>query len=187
MKLSVREQWMLAALPAFLTGVMYFGLSAHPASTELEKLRKQIAKQGPLTTRMAQVRHAQEERADLHRSIADEASSGTTAGTTFDRNRSLQFISQLCQSHGLALVSSAPDSAAKVPPSLQEAASVVAPASAGSAKIWRIQLRGSYGAMLAMLEALRASESFIVPLSVGMQLTGGDERKPLSWELSLWL
>lgn len=188
MKLSVREQWMLAVLPAVLTGVFYFGLSASPAATEREKLRKQIASQGPLSVRLDQVRRAQEERAEISRAIAAQARADAMPGTTFDRNRALQFVSQIAQSRGLTLISSAPDSAAKLPPSLQEAAAAATtPGGAAPTTLWRIELQGPYGSMLEMLEGLRTADTFIVPLSVTMQTPGKDQRKPLSWVLTLWL
>lgn len=185
-KLTVREQWMLAALPAVIVLLCYYTLSARPAAAEREKFAKQVAAFAPLPARQTQLRAAEEQRNQLATRVATQTRPAPSPEMTFDRDRALQVTSQLCEKHQLVLISSGLDPVVKLPVALQEAASAAQIAGGSTPQIWRFELRGGYLGVMEMLEEARGKAPLMVPLCLSMQ-PAPDERKPPTWILSLWL
>lgn len=185
-KLTIREQWMLAALPAVLTLLGYYAFSARAAAKGRENLRTQIVKQAPLPSRQAQVRAGREQLAKLAARVATQRRPAPSPEMTFDRDRALQVASQLCEKHQLALISYALDPAGKLPLALQESAGAVQSSGGTAPQIWRFELRGGYVSVMEMLEEAKDKAPLMVPLCLSMQ-PAPDERKPPTWILSLWL
>lgn len=186
MNLSPRDKWMCAIIPALLTGLIYQYAFIHPVGVDIESIQKRLDTQGPLAARQAALKQAEADHAQLLHRVADMKKPGITR-LHFNRTAALQQISKLCESGGLTLVSSSPDTAAKLPPSIDQVASLLAsPADSLPPQIWRLELQGSYPAMVEFLDGLGATPTLVVPLNLGLQPNAEDTR-PLNWTVSVWL
>ncbi len=181
--MTVRDKWLAAALPALVTLLAGWIFFLRPAGRELAALRQRVENQGPL--RQALVISAKAERLNLEKAVAEKRGTSSAETCAFDRNAAMQQISLLCAAHGLSLNGTAPEPAGKLPPALQEAAAALS--RGGTApQVWRVELNGSYPAVVKLLEGLGKTNPLIVPLNLSME-AGKNERKPAKWVISLWL
>ncbi len=185
---SLREKWMLALLPAILILLIGWSFFLDPAAHQVEVLRAKVEKMGALSTRQAQVAQVKVECAALQKSLAARRDAQSRQNFRFDRNRALQQVSKLCALQGLSLnATSADTTSARLPPSLQDAAQATnTDEGATPPQFWRLELNGSYDAVVGLLDGLQDTAPLIVPLSLSME-TGKTERQPAKWVLTLWL
>lgn len=189
MKLSLREKWMAALLPAIVTGLIYQFGWMRTAKTDADGLRKQIQTQGPLAARTAALQHENSEHGRLERLLATRRQPPTGPGQLpdFNRTAALQQISKLCEAGGLTLLASSPDNGGKLPPSVEQVAKfLVRPGDPAAPQVWRLDLQSSYAGMVELLDGLSEAPQLIVPLGVTMQ-PNADETQPLIWSLTVWM
>ena len=184
--LTDRDKWLAACLPALITLLLGWLFFLRPAERALSNLRQRVENQGSLGARKALVANAEAIRAELEKAIADKRSAPVEEGV-FDRNSAMQHVSLLCAESGLSLNATTHDRSSRLPPSLQEAISALTRTpNTTPPQLWRIDLSGTYPSMVKLLAGLQKSKPLIVPLSVSMQ-TNKNERKPVTWTLTLWL
>ncbi len=191
MKLTPRDRWICAILPALLTVIICQAAFTHPLARENEALTQQIRTQGPLAMRQAGLRQAESEHTQLAEALAKKRQNliGGAAGGQlgFDRSVALQQVSKLCKDNNLALLSSSPDATVKLPAPMADMAKTLPATSESSApRVWRLEMRGSYGDFHKFLHDLAAVPPFIIPLTLGMQ-PDPNEENPTSWTLTVWL
>jgi len=187
MKLSMREKWMAALVPAIITGLIYQRFYQSPAQTDIEGLQKQIQSQGPLTARVAASRDAEAEHGRLERLLAAKRKPETSGRASFNRTAALQQISKLCETGGLTLLSSSPQATAKLPPSIEQVQGIlVRPDEPFPPQVWRLELQSSYTGMIDLLDGIARAPLLVIPLNVGMQ-PDPDETRPLVWTLTVWM
>lgn len=183
--MTARDKWLTAAIPALLTLLIGWLVYLRPAGREVSQLRQRVVNQGSLETRKAQVTGAQADLEELQKSIAAKRAEPAAEGSFFDRNWAMQQISLLCEAHGLGLEKASPDQGAPLAPLLRE--SLPALGSTGTTpQVWRVELSGSYPAVVKLLAGLEKAKPLIVPLNISMQ-SGKTERHPSFWVLTLWL
>ena len=186
--LSTRDRWLSAALPALvilLVGWVYF---LRPAAKETSLLARRVEGQGSLQAQQDRISRARASQAELQQTVARLRDAPPPAGAVFNRNLAMQHISQLCETHLLTLTATKAELGDGRLPAALKTAALSLPTTAGATppQVWRIELAGSYGNVLKMLEGLKKAEALIVPLSLSMQ-TDPRERKPATWTMTLWL
>lgn len=193
MNLSTRDKWMCAVLPALLTTIVMQRGCVRPINRDIEALQAQIQKQGPLSTRKAALKQAEAENVQLQALVnAKKIPSANNAvapaaGGAFNRTLALEQISRLCEAGKLTLISSGPDTTAKLPPSIEQAAAVLCkPTDPLLPQVWKLEIRGPYVAMVEFLKSLGNAPVMVVPINLGMQ-PDANETAPISWTLSVWL
>lgn len=185
--MTIRDKWLAAALPALVTLLVGWLFFLRPAAREITNLRQRMENQGPLSAQQALVAQAQAERADLEHAIANRRIAPAMEESVFDRNSAMQQVSLLCATNGLSLNAIAPEHGEKLPPALQAATtSMTLTANATPPQVWRIELSGSYPAVVKLLDGLQRAKPLIVPLNLSMEV-GKNERIPAKWVLTLWL
>ena len=187
---SVREKWLLASLPAVLTLLIGWALFFRP--TDLVALRKHVESQGPLSAKQALITRAQAESMALQKSITARKAALATETATFDRNRAMEVVSELCATHGLSLDAAKLETTGKLPTALQDATPALTHNPAATPpQVWRIELSGAYANVVKLLAGLQQSQPLIVPLSLSMDTRKKEKEKerhqPLKWVLTLWL
>ena len=184
---TTREKWLVSLLPAF--GVFFLGwlIFLRPAERTVTEMRDRVEKQGPISAKRALVAQAQTERVALEKAVATRRTAPAGEEAVFDRNWAMQQVSVLCAANGLSLDTAAPEPAAKLPSTLQEATPALTHnTGATPPQVWRIELTGNYAGILNLLDGLQKAKPLIVPLTISMQ-TGKSERQPSKWVLVLWL
>jgi hypothetical protein len=196
MKFGPRERWLCAALPAVITILICQALLVRPWRREIVVLRAELKHQkaagdqgGRLERARAENRRLTQELRDL-RDAADAKAGAITNGTGFaaaGRAASLREVTRLCEQSGVTLIYATPAADARLPADTLAAIQTLQGKSGwDEAEVWQLDLRGTYPAMVRLLEALSTSGSLIVPAGISMA-PAADEAKPNSWKLTLWI
>jgi hypothetical protein len=191
-----RERWLCAALPAVITILIYQALQVKPWRREIVVLRAELKHQKAAGDQGARLERARAENGrltqELHdlRAAAAAKAGAVTNGTGFaaaGRATSLREVSRLCEQSGVTLIYATPAADARLPADTLAAIRTL-PGKPGwdEAEVWQLDLRGTYPAMVRLLEALSTSGSLIVPAGISMA-PAADEAKPNSWKLTLWI
>lgn len=186
MKLSQREQWMIAIAAPALAAVFAELLLLQPLRKQADDLTRAAAAQGAPAARVAQLQQTQAGVENLRGEIDAlrtrmEASHGRP-----DHSAALKEISRLCEASGVSLISSAQENQTFAPV-LQPAVPLLAGRSGGiGPEAWRIDVQGSYPQVHKLLAALAVSKAWIVPLHMGMKMDE-EGHAPTVWSLTLWL
>lgn len=178
-KLTERDRWMLAILPAFLMVCFYSWLFLRPASREIRLLRGEMATQEPLAVLEAKRDAAGAESTRLSSELARLKSAAATnaalAPSAFhrsDRAGALQHLTSLCDQRGVTLVRAASEST--------EAAVGV------TNQVWRLELRGAFADVNGLLGAIVAEQVAAIPVELSM--TRAENNAGLTaWVLKVWL
>lgn len=184
--LSPRDRWLATILPALvilLGGWIFF---LRPSGKEAALLRQRVANQGSPTDRRQLVNYAHEERAALEKQIAAKKEAIARESSAFDHNAGMQQVSMLCTEFGISLNVASAEMGSTVPLVLKDAAALLATGGRQAPVTWRIELSGSYGSVLKLLDGLAKSKPLIVPLNLSMT-SAQDTRTPPTWTLTLWL
>lgn len=186
--LSTRDRWLGATLPALvilLIGWIYY---LRPAGKEIALLKRQVEGQGSLEDQLDRVALARANQAKLEETVAKLRNVRPPATAVFNRNLAMQQISKLCLTHTLSLGNTKLEAGdGRLPPVLKTAAlALTQHTGATSPEVWRIDLTGSYGNVVKMLEGLKNAEALIIPLSISMK-ADPRERKSTCWTMTLWL
>jgi hypothetical protein len=186
--LTARDKWLAAGLPALMTLLLGWLVFLRPASREASLLRQRVQNQGSLSARRTQVNAVLAENATLEKSLAElEDPNDSPVETVFDRNWSLQYLSLFSARHGLSLDKTSLETAARLPPALQQAIPLLTnPPKAQQPQIWRLEFTGYYPAMVKLLEDLKDVKPLMVPLNISME-PAKNERLPAKWVLTIWL
>lgn len=186
--LSTRDRWLAATLPALvilLGGGLYY---LRPAGKEIALLKRQVEGLGSLDDQLDRVALARTGQAKMEETVAKLRNIRPPATAVFNRNLAMQQLSKLCQAHTLSLAGTNLEAGdGRLPPALKSAAlTLTQHGGTTPPEVWRIDLTGSYGNVVKMLEGLENAEALIIPLGVSMK-TDPRERKPTCWTLTLWL
>ena len=198
LKLTERDRWVCAALPAVLTFVLWFIMFARPLGRDVSGLRAELRAQDPPDVRAERLETARQEADPLMKesqALRNSAATAAKAGIAADdldsalarRAATLRVLSRRCEQAAVTLVrASAADGAN-------------APGGAGTANrdlldrmrwtdaaIWRLELQGTYEHVLGLLETLAEDDVSIVPVGIRMD-PAVDEAKPMSWVLTVWI
>jgi hypothetical protein len=183
--LTPRDRWLACSLPALVTFLIAGLFIIRPANRDLANLRKRVQNQGPLSARLELVEAAKVEEVTLRNSIEGLRKAIDEDGHKFDRNWSMQQISRLCAQHGIGLTATSAEPSTRLSASLREAAKSFA-RDPSPPQVWRFELVGTYPAVVALLDDLQKTKPMIVPIGLSM-VTNKNERKPATWNLSIWL
>lgn len=187
MSLQTREKWLLAVLPAVLLCVGLELASLRTLRRETKTLDQNLANRSLSASPEIQLTAARQGVEDLKISLADSRKRLEQNQAGFDRALALQRVSELAESCGITLLASELDPSAKPLPVLLAASdTLVRRGNATPPQVWKVDLRGSYAAVVALVKKLETSSPLIVPLGAVMT-SQTDLRQPLAWQLSLWL
>ena len=211
MALSVRDCWLVAALPGILTSAAYIYGPARTAETKAKIVNIEMEKERAKPVDFKQFKTLGEEyetNQDAVASAREEANSVSGAATlqlgsaTEDRSVALHTVSSALQAHGLLQIKSqrvegGADSV--LPERIQNVwKPYAAKVHAVPPQCWRVEIQGSYPHVVSACEELAHSLVFIVPLSITMEAPQSrdasekDKLQPvrpgdLKWVLTLWL
>lgn len=196
MKFGPRERWLCAALPAVITILIYQAVLVRPWRREIGVLRAELKHQKAAGGHGAGLERACAENGRLTQELRDlRGAAAAKAGVVTNRTgfvaavrtASLREISRLGEQSGVALIYATPAADARLPgDTLAAIRTMQGKAGWDDAEVWQLDLRGTYQAMVRLLEALSVSESMIVPAGISMA-PAADEAKPNSWKLTIWI
>lgn len=178
-KLTERDRWLLAVLPAFLLVCFYSWQFLRPASREIRQLRGEIAAQEPVAVLEAKRDAAGAEStrlaSELARIKAAAATNAVLAPSALhpsDRAGTLQRLTSLCDQRGVTLVRAAPES--------------VEAAGGMTNQVWRLELRGAFADVNRLLGAIVTEQLAAIPVELSM--TRAENSACLTaWRLKVWL
>lgn len=187
MKLSPREQWMLALMVPVVVLVVGKLAFVRPLRQHVSEQQREVTARGGPETWQARLQAAQSDLAKLQSELEDAQAGLRRALPRLDHSAALKEVSRLCAEGGLSLISTSQDAAATLVPTLRSAVPLIAAENGGTApEAWKIDLRGSYAQVSRLLAALASAQAFIVPLHLGMK-PDMEGLEPTAWELTLWL
>lgn len=211
MALSVRDCWLIAALPSIITSAFYIYGPVRTAETKAKTVAVELEKERAKPVDFRQFKVLGEEYAANQDAVAaarEEATAVSGAATmqlgsaTEDRSGALHVVSAALQAHGLLQIKSQRIEAggdAALPERVQNVWKPYAEkVHAVPPQCWQIEIQGSYPHIVSACEELAHSPAFIVPLSITMeapQKRGPDGKETLhpvrpgdlKWVLTLWL
>lgn len=193
MKMSARDKWLLAILPAILTAILYvFGKgwisekALKDARLQSEKARAAMLQPAVLAGKMkvlGELNDKLSDQRDLAAKLGESAKS-VQLKPSGNRTETLKKISEMLNAKNLSLLNSARLAEGALKDSkhsaLAEQIGLPVP------ELWRMEIAGSYRNMLEAIDAMGASDSFIVPLSIGMEPLNEDAGTQ-RWSLTLWI
>ena len=196
MTISTRLRWLCAALPAALTLLIYLGAFARPVRRGADALRAECRRLEMPGAREARLARALAERERLTREqgalIGNEpagaaALANGTNRMAVCRASSLRELSRLCKQAGVTLVCAMPlPGHSPFPAAPAAAETLLLKAGWGGAETWQLALRGTYPAMVSLIESMAAAGFLVMPAGVGME-TMADEAHANGWTLTVWI
>jgi hypothetical protein len=199
MKTTARDKWLMALIPALLTGVVYILFSGQAAGNALTAARageKSAEAAVPAPSALAAVQKALKAASDslvlekLRAAKLLAAKPPQAVAEVEQGTGTLRLLSQVVAEHKLSLIKSEKLTDGKtkgVPESVLTLSKTMAErGTRPQPEFWLLKIRGSYQNMVAALQSLDQATLFIVPISVGMELPavpGGE----LEWSLTLWI
>jgi hypothetical protein len=194
MKLTARDCRIISVLPAVVTVLAYLILLLRPALRQTAGLKNELASQDSPAVREERMARAQADNARLKsefEAAKEVAAKGTGSTDAFvqgiHRAATLHDVSRLCEAAGLTLTSSSP--VGDVSPAAGGGTGVrglLDKAGWKNVEAWRLDLRGSYGGMLRMLNSVLADGVPIMPVGVNME-PAAEDAKPIAWSLIVWM
>ncbi len=187
MKISSREQWMLALMVPVVAFVGAELAVLRPLRRNVADLNQEMNLRGERSAWQLRLQTAQNEVGSLHSQLEDARADLDKTLPKLDHAAALKEVSRLCSEGGLSLISTAQEAGPALVPALQSVVPLIAAQNGGATpEAWKIDLRGSYGQVRKLVNALATAQAFIVPLQLGMK-TDLEAMEPTSWVLTLWL
>lgn len=177
-KLSPRDRWLLAFIPALLIVVLYVARYARPTLRERATLRQELAALGPTDALQAQLDGARAEGGRLSAEWsglqqAEQHRQAETIRTQPSRLEVWQGLSSLCQSCEVMLIRAAPGG--------ERIGSADA-----SNQVWQLELRGSFAAVKKFLDGIVAQQLPVLPAGLGMDRSAHNPANT-TWTMTVWL
>lgn len=187
MKISFREQWMLALMVPVVAFVAAELVVLRPLRQSVADLNQEMNLRGERSTWQLRLQAAQNELGSLQSQLEHARADLDKTLPRLDHATALKEVSRLCSECGLSLIATAQEAGPMLVPALQSAVPLIAAQNGGTTpEAWKIDLRGSYGQVRKLVNALTKSPAFIVPLQLGMK-TDLEAMEPTAWVLTLWL
>lgn len=187
MKLSPREQWLVACLlPVVLLVVMEITV-LRPLRARVAEKRASIESKGRLEDLESRARDLNSRVEGLRSELASAVARGGVAMALADQVVATKEVSRLCADAGLSLIASAsPVRATGVPAPLMESIQRCVSGPRAAPDLWQFDFEASYPEMLALLESLASCDTFILPLHLDMEADPGQGGVAV-WSLVLLL
>ncbi len=193
-RLTERDKWICAALPAILLLAVYGWVFARPVLRQTAELRAELRAQEPADARAARLAAARDENTRLAEEAAvargemagleSPAAAADPLSAARSRADTLRKLSGLCASSGVTLASAG-----------RQADRAAAGSALGgllekmhwnAAEPWRLEMSGTFGGMSRWLDGLSAAG--IQALPTGLDLDPAAEAsQPAAWSLDLWI
>ena len=195
LKLTERDRWICAALPAILTVVLWFFLFARPLGRDGSGLRAELRAQEPPEMRAERFEWAQQEAGPLGeelqalRNSAETAAKEGASAADLDsalarRAATLRGVSRRCEQSSVTLVRASAAGGSKTHGAANS--KWLEQMHWTDAELWQLELQGTYESVLGLLERLSADNLSIIPVGIRMD-PAVDEAKPMSWAVSVWI
>lgn len=193
-KLTERDKWICAALPAVLALAFYGWVFARPVLRQTAELRAELRAQDPPAVRAARLDDARAENSRLTAEAA--AARGDMAGlespaaaadsTSAARSRAdtLRKLSALCASSGVTLASARRQADGAAAGSALNG--LLEKMHWTGAERWRLEMSGTFGGMSRWLDGLSAAGIQALPSGLDME-PGAEASLPAAWSLDLWI
>ena len=193
-KLTERDRWLCAALPAVLVLAIYGWIFARPVLRQTADLRTELRAQEPPAARAERLAAAQAESERLAGDLAaarqamegveSPAASVDPLIAARSRADTLRKLSGLCASSGVTLASvrRQADGAG----SGSAVGGLLEKMRWSAAERWRLEISGSFEGMVRWLDELAAAELQAMPTGLDME-PGAEAAQPASWTLDLWI
>ena len=182
MNLTTRDKWILAVLPAIVTGLFYMYGQGGAAQRRLTQARAELEKERaePVNVKALAAVATESDRVQDALAAARETSARLTAANPArlavpaeERGEALRTISNSISAQGLFLMNSTRVPGTENPATIRQllnAWSQLPPVyKVPSVQVWKLEVWGSYTHFARLCDDLAASQKFIVPLSVTME------------------
>jgi hypothetical protein len=192
MKQDEIKGWIMIALPGVAIALAYVFILGRPLNRETHRLRarigQQLAQYGLADKRAERLEHAQSERDRLETQRQAVLASTMTAASpnrtihsgSARQARALQWVSRVCERHGVTLIYTGPVDRRKK----EQAPGMFRLAGWEAPSVWRMEARGEYGRMMALLDALSKDDGAVLPVALEMQPDAGHS---LLWTVTFWM
>lgn len=194
-KMTPRDRWILALLPAIVLVISYQYLKANPMTVTLNGLRSQ-AKETPKGATPADFQKAVNEADEIEKKLDAERERQKTFATQTpgvpaewrqdDRARTLQELTRLCEESGVTLLSTSLHGGNSLPAPLGDLSKMLKDKHGmPEAQLWKFELTAPYARVAALLKRFSASDRFILPVQLDMKIENDDPE--LKWTVLLWI
>lgn len=203
MKLTPRDRWILALLPAIALVIGYQYVKVNPMRRTLTALREQAA-QVPQGNPQSNFQKALAESELVEKQLDAERErqksfARKTAGVPRewrqpDRARTLQELTRLCEESGVTLLASSlrggdgaggAQNAGLPPPLFDLARTLKDKHGMPEPQLWKFEISASYARVAALLKRFAASDRFVLPVQMDMKIENDDPE--LKWTVLLWI
>jgi hypothetical protein len=192
MKLTGRERWMCAGLPAAVILLIYGVFFARPRIRSAAAIRTALLQEDPAAVRAERLQRAETERARLAAELAalpaEDGDAGPEAAQSVAARRvaTLERLSTLCAEAGVTLLHAANAAASSSTDRHSAARHLLEQAGWRDPEIWHVELRGGYLSITRLVEALARPPAYALPVRVDFH-AGPGETGPFHWVLEMWM
>lgn len=193
-KLTERDKWICAALPAVLVLAVYGGFFARPVLRQTAALRAELRAQEPPAARAERLAAAEAEGERLAADLAaarremeglkSPAAAFEPGSAARSRADVLRRLSGLCASSGMALASARRQAAGAASGSAVDG--LLEKMRWLAAERWHLEMSGSFDGMTRWLDGLSAAGLQVLPTGIDME-PGADGGSAAAWSLDLWI
>lgn len=199
-KMTPRDRWILALLPAIVLVLGYQYMKANPLTISINTLRAQL-KEAPQGGSPAEFQKAVAEADEIEKKLEFERERQKSFATRTpgvpadwrqaDRARTLQELTRLCEASGVTLLAStlsggSDGGGGSLPAPLNELAKVLKEKHGmPEAQLWKFEISAPYARVAALLKRFSASDRFILPVQLDMKIENDDPE--LKWTVLLWI
>jgi hypothetical protein len=199
MKLTPRDRWILALVPAIALAIGYQYVKANPMRRTLTTLREQ-ASQRPAGNPQADFQKALAESEQIEKQLDSErarkkAFANKAVGVPQDwcqpdRARTLHELTRLCEESGVILLASSlrggDGNNSGLPAPLHDLAKTLKEKHGmPDPQLWKFEISAPYARVAAMLKRFAASDRFILPVQMDMKIE--NDNSELKWTVLLWI